>query len=59
MAIKINPAHEGLLHEDLSIPPNEPIPTAKLKVPAGLGNAMAVKVKKRVVFAQNAREWKK
>jgi hypothetical protein len=55
MAIKIKPSHRGLLHKNLGVPEGEPISTEKLeKAKKGASKA----VKKRIVFAENARKWK-
>lgn len=53
MAIKIKKSHRGLLHKDLGIKQGEKIPASKLKVKKGDSAA----VKKRKVFAQNAKKW--
>jgi hypothetical protein len=54
MAIKIKKNHEGLLHEDLGVKPGEPIPLSKI---AGAMKNAGPKLKKRLVFAENARKW--
>lgn len=53
--IKIKKENRGKLHEDLNIPKNKKIPASKLKVKESDSPA----VKKRKVFAKNARKWKK
>lgn len=55
MAIKIKPSHKGLLHEDLGIPANKPIPLSRLKAAE---NSKDPKVRKRAQFADNARKFK-
>jgi hypothetical protein len=54
MAIKIKKSHKGLLHKNLGVKEGEKIPASKLKVKSTDSAA----VKKRKVFAQNARKWK-
>src|SRR3954470_17536351 len=53
MAIHIKKSHKGLLHKDLGVKQGEPIPASKLKVKSSDSAA----VKKRKVFAQNAKKW--
>lgn len=55
MAIKIKKANRGKLHKDLGVAKNKKIPASKLAVKPGDSTA----VKKRKVFAQNARKWNK
>jgi hypothetical protein len=50
--IHLNPAHRGMLHEDLGVPMGEKIPTAKLDA-AMHSNDPAIR--KRANFAKNAR----
>jgi hypothetical protein len=54
MAIKINPAHKGLLHEDLGVKAGEPIPMGKLMQAL---HSDSPAVRKRANFARNARKW--
>lgn len=58
--IHLNPEHKGALHEQLGIKPGMPIPEKKLEK----GMKVAAKtqdplLKKRIIFAQNARLWNK
>jgi len=53
MSINIKKSHRGLLHKDLGVKQGEKIPASKLKVKSTDSPA----VKKRKVFAQNARKW--
>ena len=53
MAIKIKKSHKGLLHKNLGVPQDEKIPASKLKIKESDSSA----VKKRKVFAQNAKKW--
>lgn len=53
MAIKIKKSHKGLLHKNLGVPQGEKIPASKLKIKESDSTA----VKKRKVFAQNAKKW--
>lgn len=53
--IHIKKKNRGKLHEDLNIPKGEKIPASKLKVKSTDSPA----VKKRKVFASNARKWSK
>lgn len=52
--IKIKPSHKGLLHKDLGVPQGQPIPVIKLQ--KRKQNASPA-VKKRIVFAENAKKW--
>lgn len=52
--ISIKPENKGLLHENLGVPQGQPIPANKLAVKSNDSPA----VKKRKVFAQNAKKWK-
>ena len=52
--ININPAHKGMLHEDLGVPEDQPIPSVKLRQAA---NSPDPAVRKRAVFAQNAKKF--
>lgn len=55
MAIRINPAHKGLLHKALGIPQGQKIPESKLRAAA---HAKSPVVRKEAVFAENARSFK-
>ncbi len=52
--IKINPAHKGCLHRMLGIKPDKKIPAKKLAVK----KTDSAILKKRKIFAQNAKKWK-
>lgn len=52
--IKIKPSHKGLLHKNLSVKQGQKIPSAKLAKAAHSKNPA---VKKRAVFAENAKAW--
>lgn len=54
MAIHIKPSHEGLLHKDLGVAEGKKIPAKKLAKAAKSSNPA---VKKRAVFAENAKDW--
>lgn len=54
MAIKIKKSHKGLLHKDLGVPEDEPIPAGKL---AAAKHSKSAAVRKRATFAQNAKKW--
>jgi hypothetical protein len=54
MAIHIKKSHEGLLHKDLGVATDKPIPAKKLAKAEHSENAA---VKKRAVFAENAKHW--
>jgi hypothetical protein len=54
MAIHIKPSHKGLLHEDLGVAKDKPIPTKKL---AKAEHSKDPAVKKRAVFAKNAKHF--
>lgn len=56
MTIKIKPSHKGLLHKDLGVKQGQKIPAKKLV--AAKKNASPAE-KKRIVFAQNAKQWSK
>lgn len=53
--IHIKPSHKGMLHRDLGVKQGKPIPEAKLKKAEHSSNPA---VKKRAVFAENAKHWK-
>ena len=50
----IKPSHEGLLHEDLGVPKDKPIPESKLEKAL---HSEDPAVKKRAVFTENAKHW--
>ena len=54
MAIHIKESHKGLLHKDLDVPAGKPIPAGKLAKAKKSENPA---VKKRAVFAANAKKW--
>lgn len=54
MAINIKPSHKGLLHKDLGVAKGKKIPAGKLAAAAHSSNAA---VRKRAVFAENAKHW--
>ena len=56
MAIKIKKSHEGLLHKDLGVKKGEKIPAGKL---AKAEHSKSAAVRKRAVFAKNAKSWHK
>jgi hypothetical protein len=56
MAINIKPSHKGLLHKDLGVKQGEKIPAKKLEKAEHSENPA---VKKRAVFAENAKHWNK
>ena len=59
MAIKIKPSHEGRLRRHFGTKEGENIPASDLEhVPAGHG-VNALTLKREIVFARNARKWKK
>ena len=47
-------SHKGLLHKDLGVKAGEPIPAKKL---ASAENSNSPAVRKRAVFAENAKHW--
>lgn len=53
--IVIKPSHEGLLHKDLGVKSGSKIPAKKLTKAA---NSKDSAVRKRAVFAENAKKWK-
>lgn len=53
--IHIKKSHEGLLHEDLGIAADKPIPLSRLH--SAMKHA-GKKLKKRIVFAENTRKFK-
>ncbi len=54
MAIYIKESHKGLLHKNLGVKKGEKIPASKLVV----HKSDSATLKKRKVFAQNAKKWK-
>jgi hypothetical protein len=54
MAIKIKPSHKGLLHKDLGVPKDKPIPAGKL---ADALHSTSETLRKRAQFAANAKKW--
>lgn len=52
--IHIKPSHKGLLHKDLGVSQGKPIPEGKLKKAMHSSDPA---VKKRAVFAENAKHW--
>lgn len=60
MAIKIKPSHKGLLHKAMGIAKGKKIPSSKLaKEKSKATNTGNTKLKKEIVFAQNAKKWNK
>ena len=53
-SIHIKPSHKGLLHKDLGIKKDSPIPEKKLEKAKHSSDAA---VRKRAVFAENAKHW--
>ena len=54
--VHIKPSHRGLLHKDLGVKSGSKIPEAKLKKAE---HSKDPAVKKRAVFAENAKHWNK
>ena len=54
--IAIKPSHKGELHKELGVPQGKKIPVKKME--AAKANASPAE-KKRIVFAENAKKWKK
>ena len=54
MSINIKPSHKGLLHKNLGVAQGSPIPAGKL---AKAANSNSAAVRKRAVFAENAKHW--
>lgn len=52
--IHIKKSHEGMLHKDLGVGKNKPIPESKLKKAEHSSDTAE---RKRAVFAENARHW--
>ena len=55
MSIHIKKSHEGLLHKNLGVSADKPIPAVKLQKAEHSENPA---VRKRAVFAENAKHWK-
>jgi hypothetical protein len=56
MAIEINPAHKGKLRAHFGVKAGDTIPASDLKIPGG-HSVNALKLKKQIVFAKNAKKW--
>lgn len=54
--IKIKPSHKGLLHKELGVAQDKPIPAKKLAKAAKSKNPAE---RKRANFAENAKKWGK
>jgi hypothetical protein len=54
--IRIKPANRGKLHQQLGVPPTEPIPAGKL---AAALHSTSETLRKRAQFAENAKKWNK
>lgn len=52
--IHIKPSHKGLLHKNLGVPAGKKIPASKLE---SAENSKDPAVRKRAVFAENAKHW--
>lgn len=52
--IHIQPSHKGLLHTDVGVPADQPIPLSKLMKAK---RSRDPKVRRRATFAANARKW--
>jgi hypothetical protein len=52
--IKIKPSHKGMLHSDLGVAKDKPIPEGKLKKAE---NSSDPAERKRATFAENAKHW--
>lgn len=50
----IQPSHRGLLHQNLGVPKGQPIPESKIE---SAENSSDPAVRKRAVFAENAKSW--
>lgn len=55
MAIHINPAHKGLLHEKLHVPQGQKIPESKIK---HAEHSSSPALRKEAHFADNAKHFK-
>ena len=51
---EIKPSHKGLLHENLGIAQDKPIPTSKLEAAKHSSDPA---VRRRATFALNSRNW--
>lgn len=56
MVIKTKPSHKGLLHKELGVPAGKKISAKKLEKAE---NSKSAAVRKRAVFAENAKSWNK
>lgn len=54
MSINIKPSHKGLLHKNLGVSTGKKIPEKKLE---SAENSHDPAVRKRAVFAENAKHW--
>jgi hypothetical protein len=54
-SIAIKPSHKGLLHKNLGVAADKPIPESKLQ---SAKNSSDPVVRKRATFAENAKHWK-
>lgn len=54
MAIHIKKSHQGLLHKNTGTPAGKKIPASKI---ASAKNSPSAAVRKRAVFAENAKKW--
>ncbi len=54
--IHIKKSHAGLLHRNLGVPQGEPIPAAKV---AKATHSEDPAIRRRAIFAQNAKSWNK
>lgn len=54
MAIKIKKSHKGLLHKDLGVSADKPIPESKLQSAKKSSDPAE---RKRATFAENAKHW--
>lgn len=58
--IEIKPSHEGLLHKKLGLSKDKKIGTGTLKAEKEKAKATGnTKLEKEVVFAENAKKWRK
>ena len=53
MAIRIKPSHKGLLHKNLGVKKGKKLTSKQIAVKPGDSTA----VKRRKIFAQNAKKW--
>lgn len=54
MAIKIKKSHRGLLHKNLGVAKDEPIPPGKL---AAALHSKSASLRRQAQFAENAKKW--